>query len=243
MISRRAIPVFISHLTYRCCVENNTEYNYNSLRNQVTKDKRQSKKNHFAAQFEKNKNTISAVWKTIRSLVNLKPGKKSSIKLMDENQNIISDSKTIANIFNDHFSTLGAKVQQKIPKEEGSYNTYLEKRSSNGKLVINPDGVSFFLSPTKPDEISKIINSLNPNKSTGPNGIPVFILKTFKDFFSYWLSKLINLCFETGEFPELLKLAKVIPLHKKESVLNYLNYRPISLLSVFSKIYEKIYIF
>ena len=67
----------------------------------------------------------------------------------------------------------------------------------------------------------------------------MFILKTFKDFFSYWLSKLINLCFETGEFPELLKLAKVIPLHKKESVLNYLNYRPISLLSVFSKIYEK----
>ena len=67
----------------------------------------------------------------------------------------------------------------------------------------------------------------------------MFILKTFKDFFSFWLSKLINLCFETGEFPELLKLAKVIPLHKKESILNYLNYRPISLLSVFSKIYEK----
>merc|ERR1712121_610239 len=73
----------------------------------------------------------------------------------------------------------------------------------------------------------------------GPNGIPVFILKTFKLFFSFWLSRLINLCFETGEFPELLKLAQVIPLHKKESILNYLNYRPISLLSVFSKIYEK----
>ena len=58
-------------------------------------------------------------------------------------------------------------------------------------------------------------------------------------FFSIWLSKLINLCFETGEFPDQLKLAKVIPLHKKESILNFLNYRPISLLSVFSKIYEK----
>ena len=50
---------------------------------------------------------------------------------------------------------------------------------------------------------------------------------------------MINLCFETGEFPSILKIAKVIPLHKKESVLNFLNYRPISLLSVFSKIYEK----
>ena len=44
----------------------------------------------------------------------------------------------------------------------------------------------------------------------------------------------------TGTFPELLKLAKVQPLHKKDSKLDYLNYRPISLLSVFSKIYEKL---
>ena len=73
----------------------------------------------------------------------------------------------------------------------------------------------FFLSPTQSDEISKIKDQLDPNKSTGPNGIPVFILKSFKNFFSIWLSKLINLCFETGEFPELLKLAKVIPLYKK----------------------------
>ena len=212
--------------------------NFNAMRNQITKEKRQSKKNHFAVQFEKKKTTISNVWKCIRSLVNLKPSKKSSIKLMDENQNIISDSTTIAKIFNDHFSALGVTVQQKIPVVEGNYNSYLYKRSS-GKQIINPDGLTFFLSPTKPDEISKIIDRLDSRKSTGPNGIPVFILKAFKDFFSHWLSKLINLCFETGEFPDLLKTAKVIPLHKKESVLNFLNYRPISLLSVFSKIYEK----
>ena len=213
--------------------------NFNALRNQVTKEKRRSKKAHFAALFEKNKNTTSKIWKCIRSLVNLKPGKKSSIKLMDDDQNIISDAKTIAQIFNDHFSTLGAKVQQKIPAVEGNYNSYLYKRSSNGKQIINPEGFNFFLSPTKPDEISKIIDGLDPKKSSGPNGIPVFLLKAFKEFFSFWLSKLINLCFETGEFPDLLKMAKVIPLHKKESILNFLNYRPISLLSVFSKIYEK----
>ena len=158
---------------------------------------------------------------------------------MDENQNVISDSRTIGTIFNDHFSALGAKVQQKIPEAEGSYNSYLYKSSTNGKLFINPEGNTFFLSPTKPEEISELIDRLDPKKSTGPNGIPVFIIKAFKDFFSFWLSKLINLCFEAGEFPDLLKLAKVIPLHKKESVLNFLNYRPISLLSVFSKIYER----
>ena len=212
---------------------------YKLLRNQITKDKRRNKKAHNIAQFEKNKNSISTVWKSIRSLVNLKTGKKSSIKLMDENNNIISDPNIIGNIFNDHFSTLGAKVQQKIPNEEGDFRDYLKRKDKHGRAVINPDDHTFFLSPTLPDEIEKIIDKLNPSKSTGPNGIPIFLLKAFKHFFAFWLSQLINLSFETREFPRLLKLAKVVPLHKKESVLNYLNYRPISLLSVFSKIYEK----
>ena len=211
---------------------------YKQVRNQITKDKRRSKKAHNIAQFEKNKNSISTVWKSIRSLVNMKPGKSSSIKLMDNNS-IISDPKIIGNIFNDHFSTLEAKVQQKIPSVQGDFRNYFKKRDRNQKDIINPEGRTFFLSPTMPEEIEKIIDKLNPSKSTGPNGIPVFILKLFKGFFAYWLSKLINLCFETGEFPLMLKLAKVIPLHKKESVFNFLNYRPISLLSVFSKIYEK----
>ena len=212
---------------------------YKTLRNEITSDKRRGKKAHNIAQFEKNKNAISTVWKSIRSLVNMKPGKKSSIKLTDENDSLISDPKIIGNIFNDHFSTLGAKVQQKIPNVQGDFRDYLKRKGKNNKAVINPDGHSFFLSPTIPDEVEKIIDKLNLSKSTGPNGIPVFILKAFKAFFAYWLSKLINLCFETGEFPLMLKIAKVVPLHKKESVLNFLNYRPISLLSVFSKIYEK----
>ena len=78
------------------------------------------------------------------------------------------------------------------------------------------------------------------DKSPGPNGIPVSLLKKFKAFFSFWLSKLINLCFETGVFPDLLKFARITPLHKKESKLDFHNYRPISLLSIYSKIFEKL---
>ena len=50
----------------------------------------------------------------------------------------------------------------------------------------------------------------------------------------------MNQSFEVGVFPDMLKSAKVTPIHKKESKLNHLNYRPISLLSVFSKIFEKL---
>ena len=70
-------------------------------------------------------------------------------------------------------------------------------------------------------------------------GIPVFILKQLKPFFSTWLSRLINLSFKVGIFPDILKIAKITPLHKKECKLNFKNYRPISLLSVLSKMFEK----
>ena len=69
--------------------------------------------------------------------------------------------------------------------------------------------------------------------------IPTYILKIYNEFFSQYLSILINLSFETGIFPDVLKIAKVTPIHKKDSQMNYLNYRPISLLSAISKIYEK----
>ena len=114
------------------------------------------------------------------------------------------------------------------------------KRNKNGKYFINPDGHTFFLTPTDPKEVAEVIDKLDEKKSSGPNGIPVFLLKKFKDFFSFWLSKLINICFETGVFPDLLKFAKVTPVHKKDSRLDYVNYRPISLLSAYSKIYEKL---
>ena len=126
---------------------------------------------------------------------------KRNIKTSDKIKRI-NDPKKIVNIFNDHFSTIGEKVQQKIPTvNSGSYRDYLNKRDQNGKLYINPEGVNFYLSPTAPGEIIEIINALEVNKSSGPNGIPVFLLKMFKEFFGNWLSKLINLCFETGVFP------------------------------------------
>ncbi len=213
---------------------------YKVLRNRITAEKRISKKAHFTEKFFENKDNSSKIWNEIRSLVNIKPAKTSSIKILDENQNILSDSLKIANIFNDHYSTLGAKVQQKIPTQEGDFNFYLDKRDKNGKRFINPEGFTFYLTPVGPSEVDKLIDELNIKKSTGPFGIPVFLLKKFKQFFSIWLSELVNLSFETGIFPSTLKIAKVTPVHKKESKIDHRNYRPISLLSVFSKIFEKL---
>ena len=152
---------------------------YRILRNRVNEEKRQGKRDYNKNQFEKNRNNAKDIWKGIRSLVNIKASKSSSIKLLDENNNLISDSTKIANIFNDHYSTIGLKVQQKIPNQTGNYRSYLSKLRQDGKPFINPDGSSFFLCPTAPAEIAKIIDGLDISKSTGPNGIPFFFTENF----------------------------------------------------------------
>ena len=141
-------------------------------------------KNHtiYTAYFEKNKHKSSEIWKGIRTLVNMKSSKVSNIKLLDENNNLISDSKKIVNLFNEHFSTLGTKIGEQIPVVPGNFNDYLNKKDKNGKLIINSTN-SFFLAPTVPNEVEIIIDTLNIKKSTGPNSIPVFIWKILKLFF------------------------------------------------------------
>ena len=104
---------------------------YKNIRNSITNEKRTNKKAYFAKRFMEIKNNSSKVWKEIKSLVNLKAKNTSSIKILDEDQYITGDSQKISNIFNDHFATLGLKVQQKIPTQEGDYNFCLDKRDKN----------------------------------------------------------------------------------------------------------------
>ena len=78
------------------------------------------------------------------------------------------------------------------------------------------------------------------NKSRGPNSIPYKILNLLKKDISKQLAELFNLSLSSSVFPSLLQIAKVAPVHKKDSKLDYRNYRPISLLSDIEKILEKL---
>ena len=71
------------------------------------------------------------------------------------------------------------------------------------------------------------------------NNIPIFILKEFSDHISVILCDVMNMCMEAGRFPGIFKDAIVVPIFKKSNPYLLNNYRPISLLVVFGKIFEK----
>ena len=96
--------------------------------------------------------------------------------------------------------------------------------------LANENGNTIFLQPADKEQIANIISSVNSNKASGPNSIPYRILYILKKEISKQLADLFNISFMTGVFPSVFKTAKVVPVFKRDSKLDYSNYRPISLL-------------
>ena len=122
------------------------------------REERRRKKLHYEAYFESNKNKTSKLWEGIRALVNTSASKSSNIKLIDENDCMISDKGVIANTFNHHFSTIGSNVGNSILSGHGHFTDYLNVRDVNNKPHLNPPN-TFYLGPTIPEEIDKLIDS------------------------------------------------------------------------------------
>ena len=141
-----------------------------------------------------------------------------------------SDPIKIANVFNNYFSSNGEKAQSKIRFSNKTYTDCLHGDNLN----------SFFITPSDSEVVTSIISSLSDNKSSGPNSVPIRILKLLKKDISTHLVDIFNLSFSSGIYPTPLKTAKVIPIHKKDSKLECSNYRPIALLSNIDKILEKL---
>ena len=173
---------------------------------------------------------MKKTWKGIKDLVNIKNVVCSNSFTLKDGSKIIDDPKEISNSFNNFFANVGPSTYKSIPKSVRSPTYYTRNRSQ----------IDFIIAHASEDEILKIILSLEENKAIGPSSIPIKLLHIAAPYIIIPLSKLINLSFVTGIFPEAIKIAKVIPTHKSGSTQEINNFRPISLLSIFSKIIEKV---
>ena len=86
----------------------------------------------------------------------------------------------------------------------------------------------------------KILKTLNPKKATGCDQIPAKLLKHASFQIAPVISNIINKALDEGTFPNILKKAEVIPVYKKSDKLNKSNYRPVSILLILAKVFEKV---
>ena len=92
-----------------------------------------------------------------------------------------------------------------------------------------------FFTPTDVNEIKKIVEKINSEKSTGYDDISNDLLKHIINEIVIPLEHIMNLSIVNGIVPDNMKIAKVVPIYKKGESLDTSNYRPISLLSSISK--------
>lgn len=98
------------------------------------------------------------------------------------------------------------------------------------------------LSPVTEAEVARVIQDLKQKTSSDINGMSTWLIKHCYKNILIPLTKLINLSFTQGVFPSALKTAKVVPIFKKNDPSNVNNYRPISILPVLSKVFEKVFL-
>jgi hypothetical protein len=106
------------------------------------------------------------------------------------------------------------------------------------KLKLNTCSETIFIKPVSEDEAEKVIRNLKGKLSIGIYEVPDLVVKKCMKSIKKPLTNIHNASLESGIFPDRLKLAVVKPLHKNGDTENIQNYKPISLLSVFAKIYK-----
>jgi len=203
---------------------------YRRYRNMVTGEIRRKRADYYTNLFDSIRGNIGSVWKHINKLVRPTVSEKTNggirLKLDDT---LHEDSHYLAERMNEYFSTIGSNINNSFDGSVGrDFHSYLGGSSVN----------SLFLNPVTEAEVRDVIMSLK-SKSINLDSVPVKVIKYLSPIISGVLSFLINKCFLDGKFPDIFKTARIVPIYKGGDAENISNYRPISILNNFSKIFEK----
>ena len=207
-----------------------SKINLTTYNNILRKSMRAAKFSYYNNIFHKYKTDSKKTWSLINTLIGASKSKKSVASLFTINNQTITNEEIIAEHFNTFFSSIGSRQASKIQSVHASYKQYL----------ISPANSIFTFTTVTDSELTEIINKFCPKSSTGNDNVSMKLLKECSLSLVPSLVLIINQSLASGICPDAIKIAKVIPLFKKGSMSLMDNYRPISLLPCFSKLFEKV---
>ena len=165
---------------------------------------------------------------------------ETSLDFWQTANNVLNKGKSvIPPLFND---------PEVLPSASDKAKLFAEKFSTNSNLDDFGISLPVFYSSTNPDlhkisvtskTVNKIIKNLKSSKAPGPDYIPAVVLKNCEPEFSYIQAELFNICLKGSCFPDCWKVSLVVPIFKRVGERSTTkNYRPVSILSVVSKVFE-----
>ena len=228
-------------------IENLREYK--RRRNYCVNLLKKSKKAYYQSINIKMLSDSRNFWKNIKPFFSEKQKQLSKPILVEKNE-IVSNDKDIAEIFNTFFLgiNLGVETNEYDSNETNTEISYsigdIIKHYENHPSVLKinefvESDSNFRFCATTHYEMESGIDTLDSGKTVPLNDIPVKILKECKDIISPFLEKIYNKSLLLNSFPNSLKLAEVTPAYKKDGTIDKKNYRPISILPSISKIFER----
>lgn len=206
--------------------QNLKEY-FNSFKENLDNEISMLKNQYYKNLFLKNEGNITQQWKIINNLTGNRDKKEVDRLQVAPNQ-FVSDPQVIADKFIDYFISAPGRLVTGLPNHHQTDTTRFSRHAE-----------TIFLTPVTKEEIENIINGLKNKRSTGCDALSVALVKHINPVISEVLADLVNLSFLNGEFPEKLKEAIIVPIYKKGGRDFIEHYRPIALLSILAKIFEK----
>jgi hypothetical protein len=201
--------------------------NYKDYKRILNRLLRKTERDHYNSLFLLNKTNIKRQWKILKNVINKQKTMHVPTQFIFGNQ-IVTDQNVIANKFNKYFANVGNDLANNIPDIDLNPLSFIDSNNS-----------SIFLSYIEENEVERIIKTLK-EVSPGKDGIHSKVIKATYHLYLSPFTHVLNLTFAQGVFPNELKLAKIVPLFKSGDSQQISNYRPVSILSLFSKIVEKL---
>ena len=202
---------------------------YIAFRNCYNKTVKAAKKQFFNHKIDQNCDPKNA-WNFLREAIGKNNKPCSNISNINQNGELLTEPTRMADCFNDFFANIADKIVENIPPTAANFSDYIPSYQHGDFEFKSIDN----------DKVLEIIKGLETKSTLDINGYNTFLIKRAATKILKPLSHIINLSLSNGIFPDSLKTSRVCPIFKQGDRKETNNYRPISCLSSFSKIFEKV---